>query len=419
MIDAYIVLVYTLAYIGTLATSFYIINIVTYYRQRKEPIPSSDKKVSIIIPAYNEEKSIARTIKSALKLEYPRNKLEIVIVDDGSSDKTYEFAKKFRSSAHPVIKVFTKKNGGKGSALNKGIAHASGEIIISMDADTFVKPDALKRMVGYFVNEDVMSVAPSMGVYKPRSFWARIVQIEYFMGVFLRKSFATMNAIHITPGAFSAYRKSFFEKYGGYETNNLTEDLEIALRIQSKHKVIENAPKAVAYTLSPESFRALLVQRRRWYVGLMKNLWTYRRLFGTKHGPLGAIVLPVAVSTVFLSVILTIYSVIRVLLEIKDELIFLNSINFKFSSAFEFNSYFFERIFLTIFSQPIFLFAFIFIVLLGFYLYFSRKQMIYTEQIKLNFFLFAVFYSFLFTFWWVISILYTMFNRDVVWREGT
>ena len=229
--DFYNVLVYILAYIGFVASSFYVINLFAYYKRRQSERESIEKKVTILIPAYNEEKSIEKTIKSALSLNYPKDKLEVIIIDDGSKDKTYELAKRFASNQNLVVKVLTKKNGGKGTALNLGIKNASGEIIVSMDADSFVSPDALKKMVYYFKNEKVMAVTPSMGVYKPSGFLQRIQQIEYYMGVFLRKSFATMNAIHITPGAFSAYRKSFFEKYGGYDEKNITEDLEIALRI--------------------------------------------------------------------------------------------------------------------------------------------------------------------------------------------
>lgn len=420
--DIYLLFAYILAYIGLLATCFYMVNLFSYYRKHKMPEPATDKKVSIIIPAYNEEKGIANTIRSALKLDYPRDKLEIVVVDDGSKDSTFKIAKRFESAGKHMIMVFTKENGGKASALNYGIEKCSGEIIVTMDADTFVRPDALKRMVGYFYSDKVMSVSPSMAVYKPRGLWGRIVQIEYFMGVFLRKSFATMNAIHVTPGAFSAYRKKFFEKYGGYQVGNITEDLEVALRIQSKYYIIENAPKAVAYTYSPDSFKDLLYQRRRWYAGLVKNLWAYRELFGFKHGPLGTIVLPVAVSTVLLSVSLTIYVVFRILSEIWGEIASLRSIDFSFNNYFEINSYMFERFFYSLFSRPVFLVSALFICLLAFYLYFSKKQMLYKEDIRINFFLFAFFYSFLFTFWWIVSFFYVLFNKDVAWRakyEGT
>lgn len=417
--DWYIILAYTLAYIGLLATSFYIINLFFYYRLKKEPKEADDKTVSILIPAYNEEKSIERTIKSVLDLEYPDERIEIIVIDDGSKDRTYEIAKRFASSRGRKVKVLTKPNGGKASALNFGIERAKGEIVVSMDADTFVRPDSLKKMIGFFTSRDIMCVSPSMGVYRPRGLWGRIVQIEYYMGVFLRKSFATMNAIHVTPGAFSAYRKEFFLKYGGYQEGNITEDLEVALRIQSNHYIIQNAPKAVAYTLSPESFKSLLYQRRRWYVGLMKNLWAYRRLFGFKHGPLGYIVLPVAISTILLSVSLTIYVIVRALTEAWNEVASLSTINFEFHNYFEVNAFFFESLFFSIFSRPVFVISILFLLLLAFYIFFSKKQMKYRDGVVLNFILFVFLYSLLFTFWWIVAFVYLIFNKKVAWREQT
>jgi len=412
--DYYLIFAYILAYIGILASCFYIINIFFYYKKKAKEEEDCSKRVSIMIPAFNEENGIASTIKSALNLDYPKNLLEIIVVDDGSKDRTYEIAKRFEKDKR--VKVYKKLNGGKASALNFALKKARGEIVVSMDADTFAKPDSLKKMVAYFKDNRVMCVAPSMGVYKPKSIWGRILQIEYYMGVFLRKSFASMNAIHVTPGAFSAYRRRFFEKYGTYEVGNITEDLEVALRIQSHYYIIENAEKASIYTSSPDSFKELLYQRRRWYIGLMKNLWRYRRLFGFKHGPLGYLVLPVAVSTIALSVFLTFYMIVRLLDELRTELISLNSINFRFDSFFEINSFLFERLFYTILSKPIFIFAFLFVILVGFYVYFSKKQMLYKENIRLNFILFVVFYSFLFAFWWAVSILYVIFNRKISWR---
>ncbi|MAG37854.1 hypothetical protein CMI45_00505 [Candidatus Pacearchaeota archaeon] len=415
MADIYIILAYILSYIGLFAAVFYAISLFTHYKKGKEPEPKEDKKVSILIPAYNEEETIVKTIKSALSLNYPKEKLEIIVIDDGSKDKTYEIAMAV-ASKEKRVKVFRKKNGGKGTALNFGIKKARGEIIVSMDADTTVDRDSLRRMVGFFYNDDVMLVSPSMGVINPRSIWQRIQQIEYYMGVFLRKSFATINAIHVTPGAFSAYRKEYFDKHGGYEEDNLTEDLELALRIQSHGYIIENAPKSCAYTKGPKGFRELLIQRRRWYAGLIKNLWAYRRLFGFKHGALGTVVLPVAVVTVFLSVFLTSYVISRALSELWKELLSLQSINFQFKDAYELNSYLFENFFLLLTTQPIILISGVFILFLGMYVYFSKSQMRYKESISFGFVLFVTLYSFVFTIWWLVSVIYVAFNREVKWR---
>ncbi len=414
MPDVHVFLIYVLSYIGLFATSFYIVSIFTYYR-KKFPLSSEIKSVTILIPAYNEQKGIEGTIKSALAIDYPKDKFEIIVIDDGSKDDTLKLAKKYESN--PQVSVFSKKNGGKGSALNFGIKLAKGEIVFSMDADTYVQRDAVKKMISYFYNDKVMSVTPSMGVYKPKGFLQRVQQIEYYMGVFLRKSFASVNSIHITPGAFSAYRKKFFDKYGGYDVGNITEDLEIALRIQSKHYIIENAPDAVIYTDVPSSFRSLLVQRKRWYTGLVRNLWRYKRLYGFKYGALGSVVLPVAAISISLSVILVTYMVMRTLNNISWELSSLSSVGFRFNSIFEADFYVIQNFFLDFFSQPINLISLSFIILVAFYLYFSRKKMKYTEGIKLSFVFFVATYSLLFAFWWIVSFIYLIFNKEVIWRE--
>jgi cellulose synthase/poly-beta-1,6-N-acetylglucosamine synthase-like glycosyltransferase len=417
--DFYLLSAYILSYIGLFTASFYIISNLSH-KKKNLVEESEDKTVSIIIPAYNEEKSIERTIESALNIDYPKEKLELIVIDDGSKDNTYKLAKKFTEiSTKFKIRVYTKENGGKGSALNFGIKKSKNELIFSMDADTFVDSKAVRIMVSHFYSDDVMAVTPSMGVYKPKGILQRVQQIEYYLGVFLRKSFAITNSIHVTPGAFSAYRKKFFEKYGGYDEDNITEDLEIALRIQSHDLLLENSPKAVVYTIAPRKFKDLLFQRRRWYTGLIRNLWKYRCLFGPKKGVMGTIVLPLAVITIFSTIIMTTYILTRTMLELKKEILMLNSINFKFLDIFEFSSYYskllIERLFFDLLSYPIFILLVLFISLFIFYMLFAKKQMLYKEGIKFSLFLFLIFYSFLFTFWWIISFSYTIFCKKVEW----
>ncbi|RLG12743.1 hypothetical protein DRN73_01710 [Candidatus Pacearchaeota archaeon] len=419
--DFYIITIYFLTYLGLFVFAFYSLSLLDYSKKKESLRESDDKTVTVIIPAYNESKSIEKTIESALASDYPKEKMEIIVVDDGSKDNTYELARKFTKSKKFRVRVYTKKNGGKGSALNFGIKKSHNEIIFTMDADSFIQPRTIKKMVAYFSNEKVMSVTPSMGVYNPKGILQRIQQIEYYLGVFLRKSFATLNAIHVTPGAFSAYRRKFFEKYGGYDEKNITEDLEIALRIQSHNLIIENAPEAVVYTIAPRKFKDLLIQRKRWYAGLMKNLWHYRNLFGAKTGALGLIVLPLAVITVPISIFLTMKIAIKALWDLKKELIMFNSINFKFFSFFEANSYFFknffEKIFYKVLTDPILIIGILFILLLIVYLHFAKKKMLYKEKVKLSLVFFILFYSLLFSFWWIMSAIYVFFNKKIAWRD--
>ncbi|MBM3233247.1 MAG: glycosyltransferase family 2 protein [Candidatus Liptonbacteria bacterium] len=413
ILNFYHILTYILVYLGLFATSFYLLSLFSYYRK---PRKTTDKKfsVSIIVPAFNEEKTISKTLQSLLELDYPKDRMEIIVVDDGSTDSTYSQAKRFESN---IVRVIRKDNGGKGSALNAGIKVAKGELIASMDADSFVQKDALKKMVALFYNDSVMSVAPSVGIIEPKGILRRIQHIEYAMGVFLRKSFSTLNAIHVTPGAFSLYRKIFFDKYGGYDEHNITEDLEIALRIQSKGYVIENAEDAVAYTRGPRYFRELMIQRRRWYTGLARNLWRYKSLFGPSRGPLGTLVLPAAVIAIVLPMILVIYQVIKNLDDIRRNIILLQSIDFRFKDLWEYNSYIFEQIILSSLSYPLFLMSLLFLALLAGYLIFAKRITGFKERWQLNFVLFFLLYYFLFVFWWIVSTAYLIFNKKVIWRK--
>lgn len=417
--EIYIFLIYLSFFIGIFAAVFYSLCMFSYYKERdKNTLKlACDKTVSILIPAYNEEKSIYRTLESAIKIDYPDDKIEIIVINDGSSDNTLKLAKKFKDNykGKRKIIILTKENGGKGTALNYGIKKSKGEIIFTMDADSFATPSSVQKMVAKFNDSAVMCIAPSVLAYKPKSILEYICDAEYFLGIFLRKAFSTINSIHITPGAFSAYRKVFFDKYGGFDENNLTEDMELALRIQSKGYKIDYSPEARVYTIVPSKFKTLLLQRRRWYMGLVKNLWNYRHLFGLKTGIMGVFVLPVAIISILLSIILTVYVIFRAISNIQNQIILLKSVNFNFSGIFEFNKYIFENIFYSIFSNTQLLMFILFLCIIGFYIFFGRKTSGHKESLKLSIFFFLLFYSFLFSFWWIISFLYLGLNKRVGW----
>ena len=409
-----IFLIYTSIYIGLVATTFYILGYSADKKKKKQLFTDDElPKVTVIIPAFNEEKSIARTIESITKSNYPKNKFEIIVIDDGSKDRTLEIAKKYKSK---LVKVYTKKNGGKGTALNLAIKKCTGDIIFSMDADTFVAPHSTKEMVRYFKNPDVMSVAPSMLIHKPKGALQRIQQAEYLFGLFIRKAFSSVNAIHVTPGAFSAYRKSFFDKYGAYDEDNITEDLEMSLRIQHKGYAIQYSAESPAYTIAPNKFKPLMIQRRRWYTGLMKNTWKYKGIFGTKHGDLGIFVFPIAWISIFFSVFIINYMVIKILFEIQKEISFLASINFDFTSMFSMSAFFFERLFFKIFTNPIIVFFLLFAVVLGMYMKFATKKIGGVKRLPGTVAIYFLFFAVLFGFWWTVSIIYVLLNKKVTWR---
>lgn len=396
--------------------TFYILNYITIPQKEFKKIPDSKlPSVTIIVPAWNEEKGIGKTIKSLLKIDYPKNKLEILIVDDGSSDRTYEEALKYKSAQ---VQVFKKEeNGGKFTALNFGIKRAKGEFVVSTDADDLeVMPDALKYMIRYFENPSVMCVAPAMAISNPKGILPRVQQVEYLIGVFLRRVFANMNTIHVTPGAFSAYRKTFIQETGGFKKAHLTEDMEMALRIQKHHYKIENSLNSMIYTPGMSSFMNLLVQRRRWYGGGLRNYYDYRELISPKHGVLGLLIIPMTFWTIFAIILFNIYTFLKALEGLKDQLIFYQSVNFDIFH-FEFSSLLLRRALLIFSTNPLMLFSFIFIVVLIGYMMFAKIWVHKHSKIKLSVVAFLLFYSVLSMIWWIDAIIHsTLFHKKVKWR---
>lgn len=406
------IVIYLSIYVGLIATTFYVLSFLADKKKKKQ-LYSDDElpKVTVIIPAYNEEKTISKTLNSILDSDYPN--FEVIFVDDGSKDKTLQIAKKFESRS---VKIFHKENSGKGSALNLGISKATGEIIFTMDADTTVDPQSMKNMVRLFKDKTVMSVTPAMIIHEPKNVLQRIQSIEYLLGLFLRKAFASVRAIYVAPGAFSAYRKKFFDKYGGYDVGNITEDLEIALRIQLKGFHTENCPEAPAYTIAPRKFKDLLIQRRRWYYGLIKNLWNYRKLISFKYGDLGAFVIPIAIISIFLAVFVTVYLFFKTIFSLRSELLFLQNINFDFANSIQINIYVIERFLFLFFSKPVVIFILLFMGVLGFYMYYASKKIGRISGLVVNLTLFFLFFAILFGFWWIVSIFYALFTKQIKWK---
>lgn len=263
-------------------------------RRPGETAPS----VAIIVPCWNEATTIAATCESLLALDYPSDKLEIILVDDGSTDATPFAMARFAN--HPLVRIIRKENGGKHTALNAGIASTDAEFIGCLDADSFVEPDALKEIIPCFAREKVAAVTAAMSVHEPKSLLQHMQAAEYAFGITYRHVFASINGLYVTPGPFSFYRRSILAELGEFRHAHQTEDMEMALRIQRAGYEIENAPRARVYTKSPDTLTKLVKQRTRWTAGFIRNvLGEYRDLVGSpKHGVLGMLVLPTAVLTI-------------------------------------------------------------------------------------------------------------------------
>lgn len=288
--------------------------------------------VAIIIPCWNEEKTLAGTIHSLLKLDYPKEKLELVIVDDGSTDKTLQVANSFRSN--PQVKIYHKENGGKHTAVNFGIKKTNSELVGCLDADSFVAPDALIEIVKKFQDKKNMAVTPAIRVHEPENMLQRLQRVEYNMGVFLRKMFGEMNAISVTPGPFSIFRRKVFEDLGDYRRAHNTEDMEMALRMHKNYYPIANAPAAFVYTVTPRTVPTLVKQRLRWVYGFLKNVIDYREMiFNKKYGNLGMFSLPAAVISIFTLLYFTSLSIFEAISNLAGKITEYQTVGLHFSKS--------------------------------------------------------------------------------------
>ena len=249
--------------------------------------------VAIIVPCLNEGETVADTADSLLALHYPKDKLEILLVDNGSTDDTPTVMTRYKS--HPQVRVLLEKTRGKHNAVNAGIAVTGADLIGCLDADSFVEPDALLEIIPSFRDESVGATTAAMSVHKPTNLLQHMQNAEYIFGITLRHVLSSVNGLYVTPGPFSLYRRKVILTLGGFREGHKTEDLEMALRLQKACYWIENAPRARVYTKAPTTLHTLIRQRMRWTSGFLRNVsQEYRGLvFNPMHGALGMIVLPI------------------------------------------------------------------------------------------------------------------------------
>jgi cellulose synthase/poly-beta-1,6-N-acetylglucosamine synthase-like glycosyltransferase len=281
-----------------IAVFFEVFLLVTFLSEpaktrRAQTLSPKTPNIAIIVPCWNEETTIKGTVDSLLALDYPKDKLTIVLVDDGSTDGTAKAMDAFIGT--PQITVIHKENGGKHTAVNLGIEKSpQAEFVGCLDADSFVAPDALREIIGYFDNPKVGAVTAAMSVHEPKKWIEKMQHADYVHGITLRHVISSLNGLYVTPGPFSFYRRDMILSVGGFHKGYSTEDLEMALRMQRAGFIIENAPRARVYTKTPITVRALIKQRTRWTTGFLRNaLYDYSDMIGNpKFGTLGLIMLP-------------------------------------------------------------------------------------------------------------------------------
>lgn len=244
-------------------------------RQQKEPNAHDDASlpmISLIVPAYNEGPVIEAAIRSLLKLDYPN--YEVLIVDDGSTDDTYEKALAVaRQSPVISVRVISKRNGGKADALNTGITSARGEFVLNMDGDTKLSRNTLRACIRHFDDPRIGAVAGNVKVLNRENIWTRVQALEYVEGLAMaRKAQSFMRSVNIIPGPLGMFRKSVLQQVGGYDHDTFAEDCDLTLKMLMRGWHIAYEPTAIAWVETPSGLLDLLKQRYRWTRGILQAM---------------------------------------------------------------------------------------------------------------------------------------------------
>jgi cellulose synthase/poly-beta-1,6-N-acetylglucosamine synthase-like glycosyltransferase/spore germination protein YaaH/peptidoglycan/xylan/chitin deacetylase (PgdA/CDA1 family) len=250
-------------------------------------------RVAVLIPAYNEEKVIERTIHGALDSDYPN--LRVIVIDDGSKDRTLEIARRTFAAEEAAgrVLILTKPNGGKAEALNFGLEHiGDAEIFVGIDADTIIAPDAIARLVPHFLNPKVAAVAGNAKVGNRVNLWTRWQALEYITSQnFERRALNTMGAVSVVPGAIGAWRVEPVREAGAYHVDTVAEDADLTMALLRNGYRVEYEDRALAFTEAPTSANALMRQRFRWSFGILQAVFKHKKVFARK-GALGFVALP-------------------------------------------------------------------------------------------------------------------------------
>lgn len=263
----------------TICKIFFFVSMSSrHHRQhlRQHPAKLTKKPlVSILVPGYNESKTLANCIDSLVTQTYP--KTEILFINDGSSDDTLTVARRLQKQ-YKQLRVLDSKHGGKAKALNKGIAAAKGEIVVCIDADSIFMPDTVKQLVLTFQNPEVAAVGGNVKVANRNRLLSRQQALEYITGLTLqRRTFAHLGCMQVISGAIGAFRRDVLREIGGYPSDTVVEDMDVTIELSKRGYKVAYNPQAIAFTEAPETLKDFLKQRYRWTYGGFQVLAKHRK----------------------------------------------------------------------------------------------------------------------------------------------
>jgi cellulose synthase/poly-beta-1,6-N-acetylglucosamine synthase-like glycosyltransferase/peptidoglycan/xylan/chitin deacetylase (PgdA/CDA1 family)/spore germination protein YaaH len=261
-------------------------------RPHRQASPGFNPRVAVLIPAYNEEKVIVRTVRSVLNSDYIN--LHVIVIDDGSKDRTFEVTREAyaKDIAAGRVQVLTKPNGGKAAALNYALDRIDEDFYIGIDADTVIAMDAISKLLPHFEDERVGAVAGNAKVGNRINLWTRWQALEYITSQnFERRALDLFNVVTVVPGAIGAWRTSGVKTAGGYPINTVAEDADLTMSLlEQKYKVVYE-DRALAFTEAPIDASGLMRQRFRWSFGILQAVWKHRMAF-VRNKAMGLFALP-------------------------------------------------------------------------------------------------------------------------------
>lgn len=380
-------------------------------RRKRQEQPKYFPIISILIPAYNEGKNIKKTINSILKVNYPKDKIEIIVIDDGSEDDTNRIIRSYKK--YGVI-LLRQKNSGKSSALNNGLKHAKGELIGCVDADSTIEKDSIISMIHHFKDKNVGAVTSGIYVSNAKTTLEKIQRLEYILAAFIRRLMTFLNTVYVTPGVLSLYRKSTLKKLNGFDEGNLTEDLEIALHLHHEGYRIILELDSVTSTKVPGTYDEFKKQRIRWSRGHIHNTLKYKdMLFNRKYGFMGTFQYPLHIITPLILILclsIIIYSFADGTYDFIRRVIIM-----KWGFIYSYIS--FSNMKDTILGLNInILFPLLITTITGIYMF--QKAHVYTKKKWKHihtFFIFLIFYPALLGYFWLISITEEIRKKERKW----
>jgi poly-beta-1,6 N-acetyl-D-glucosamine synthase len=286
--DSILYLFYALLIITTLKLLSQLFLSIIYNIKRRNRKLQNSPSISIIVPAYNEAKTIRSCIQSLQALNYPN--YDITVIDDGSTDNTFEEASQCKG-----IKLIKQENQGKPSALNNGIQSSTGEIVVTVDADTTIDKDALGGIAERFAsNNKLGAVAGNVKVRPEPKIMNPIQSAEYALGInLIRKGQSVLGCVMIVPGPIAALKREAIEKVGYFSDDTFAEDFDITVKVLKLGYRVEYEERSLAYTDAPKNIEDLIKQRRRWYRGMMQVLDKYKDMYmNPKYGLPGIFGIP-------------------------------------------------------------------------------------------------------------------------------